>query len=230
MMRTKIILIVLSLLAVTLGVIFNSYDSEKSAVIISNTTTAPPSLIVTSEHYRAFVPAKSIADFSLQRNNNQTFSQQNLKNKWSFVLLGYASCPDVCPTTLTRLKAVYKDLTSISDVQVLFVSVDPLRDDISRLSQYVGFFDKSFIALSNSHDKLFPFSQNLYLPYGIVAIKTDDNYGVSHSGAIALLNPQGLLHGQFKPVHTLGEVPSVDMKMMATEFKNIVAAYDKMML
>ena len=225
-MRNKIVIIVLSLLALSFGVYFNSDQPLQSSVAVINTQ----STIVDQANYRAFVPAKSIANFSLMQDKGKNFSQQNLQQKWTFVLLGYSSCPDVCPTALMRMKSVYGALKESGDVQVLFVSVDPLRDDITRLSKYVAYFDDEFVALSNSHDKLFPFAQNLYLPYGIVATKPADNYAVRHSAAIALLNPQGKLHGHFKAEHALGEVPSVDMKKMASNFKTIVAAYEKQML
>jgi len=129
----------------------------------------------------------------------------------------------VCPTTLTRVKGVYSELKGVANAQVWFVSADPLRDDVARLEQYVGYFEPEFIGATTSHDKLFPFAQSLLLPYGIIATKKSDDYAVSHSASIALINPQGKLHAQFKPSHQLGEVPIVDMKLMAKSFAAIVS-------
>jgi protein SCO1 len=143
----------------------------------------------------------------LQQARFNELTNSDLLDKWSFVVFGYTYCPDVCPTTLARIKAVYQQLKQTADVQVVFVSVDPLRDDIERLSVYVGYFEPDFFAVTTSHDKLFPFAQSLLSPYGIVAQAPGDEYRVSHSASIALINPQGNLQGQFKPGYKVGGDP-----------------------
>jgi len=178
--------------------------------------------IVDMGNYRLFKPAKVLNKFVLDSGDDET-TLASLQGKWTFVMFGYTHCPDVCPTTLTRAKGVYRQLKSIANAQVLFVSADPLRDDAVRLRKYVGYFDSEFIGATTSHDKLFPFAQNLLLPYGIIAKKVSDDYAVSHSASIALINPEGKLHAHFKPSHQLGDVPIVDMKLMALSFADIVA-------
>ncbi len=64
------------------------------------------------------------------------------------VFFGFASCPDVCPTTLARLKMVRDAMGAESGrLTVALVSVDPERDDAARLGAYARSFDPSFIAL-----------------------------------------------------------------------------------
>jgi len=206
-----------AVIAVVVGITAYAWwnDDKPTAVSVR-------SAIVDMGDYRLFKPAKSVNKFVLQSGDNEV-SLESLQGRWTFVMFGYTHCPDVCPTTLTRAKGVYPQLKSIADAQVLFVSADPLRDDATRLSKYVGYFDDEFIGATTSHDKLFPFAQNLLLPYGIIAKKVSDDYAVSHSASIALINPQGKLHAHFKPSHQLGEVPIVDMKLMANSFAEIVA-------
>jgi protein SCO1/2 len=73
----------------------------------------------------------------------------DFQGKAVLVFFGYTSCPDVCPTTLTRLAAVMKQLGSDADrVQVLLVTLDPQRDTPERLAAYVTGFYPSFIGLS----------------------------------------------------------------------------------
>lgn len=205
---------------VGLGV-YSWWESENQQ-LAKQELAKTPSRIVDMGDYRLFSPAKQINDFTLASGDGE-INNITLEGKWSFVMFGYTHCPDICPTTLTRAKSVYKQLQAAGDAQIIFVSADPLRDDVKRLAQYVGYFDKTFIGATTSHDKLFPFAQNLLLPYGIIAKKVSDNYEVSHSASIALINPKGKLHAHFKPVHSLGEVPIVDMKAMAKAFKEIVA-------
>ncbi len=64
------------------------------------------------------------------------------------VFLGFASCPDICPTTLARLKVVRKAMGVDGDrLTVALVSIDPERDSAARLGAYVRSFDPSFVAL-----------------------------------------------------------------------------------
>ena len=67
------------------------------------------------------------------------------------LFFGYTSCPDVCPTTLSRLVEVRKKLGSEAGrVQVVLVTVDPERDTPARLHAYVTAFNPSFIGVSGS--------------------------------------------------------------------------------
>ena len=205
-----------------LGIVANLWwqgdsNNQSSTVALKMTTT--------DNGYRTFATAKKIAPFSLSSSRSSNFSNQSLLGQWTIVVFGYTYCPDICPTTLARLKGIYPQLKQTAAMQVVFVSVDPLRDDMERLTQYIGYFEPEFIAVTANHDKLFPFAQSLLLPYGIIAIKPNDDYSVSHSASIALINPAGQLVGQFKPSHQLGAIPVVDMKLLASTFATIVAAY-----
>lgn len=191
-------------------------EQNKSAQSKATTTT--------DNGYRSFGNPKDIRQFSLDSSRLSPFTNQDLLGQWTIVVFGYTYCPDVCPTTLARLKGVYGQLKAIAPMQVVFVSADPLRDDIARLTQYINYFEPEFIAVTANHDKLFPFAQSLLLPYGIIAIKPNDDYAVSHSASIALINPQGKLVGQFKPRHQLGAIAVVDMKLLASTFASIVVA------
>lgn len=211
----KTIITLVSIACLGLGLLAREYvfPEEKQMSTVQ-------SKVVDKGNYRQFVPGKTVNDFVLQQHGGE-FTNQHLQGKWTFVIFGYTYCPDVCPTTLTRIKSVLPSLTATANVQIAFVSADPIRDTTSRLHQYVNYFDVSFLGLTTTHDKLFPFAQNLYLPYGIIAVKKRDDYAVNHSASIALINPQGKYVAQFKPQHIAGEVPTVDMKKMAEAFKVI---------
>lgn len=218
----KSVVALLSLMCVATGLLANSYFSQtESPTLIKNETKTK---IVNHGSYREFLPAKSIVPFTLQRMKGE-FKNEDLVGKWTFVTFGYTYCPDVCPTTLTRIKSVLPALQKISDVQIVFVSADPLRDTPERLSQYVNYFDSSYLGVTTSHDKLFPFAQSLYLPYGIVSAKKEGDYAVNHSASIALINPNGKYQAQFRPQYIAGEVPTVDMKDMAKSFEIIARKF-----
>jgi protein SCO1/2 len=170
---------------------------------------------------------REIQPFSFIDEKNEAFTASQLTAKWSIVFLGYTSCPDVCPTTLQNLHFIYDELTTIAEnSQVIFVSADPKRDNIEKLSQYINYFNKDFKALRAEHDVLFPFSRNLGLMYAINSTDNDDkNYGVDHSASLILINPNGKVAAIFKPEHKVGEVPVINNEKLLSDFKKIVALF-----
>lgn len=71
------------------------------------------------------------------------FTLKAQPNGLLLVFFGYTNCPDVCPTTMSEVKRVRRDLGDDgSRVEVAMVTVDPARDTAAVLSSYLGhFFD-----------------------------------------------------------------------------------------
>jgi protein SCO1/2 len=166
------------------------------------------------EHALYYQQVREVKPFQLTNHHNQAFTKEQLANKWSWVFLGYTSCPDVCPTTLQELNFVYDDLKAISkDTQILLVSVDPSRDTPEKLAQYIAYFNEEFIALTGDHGVLFPFARNLGMMYAINEPEGDeaDNNGylVDHSASLVLINPQGDIAAIFKPRQALGDFAKI---------------------
>lgn len=85
----------------------------------------------------------------LKSHNGKPGTLADFRGKAVILFFGYTSCPDVCPTTLTRFSALMKQLGQDADrVQVLLVTVDPERDTPAILGAYVTAFNPLFIGLS----------------------------------------------------------------------------------
>lgn len=183
-----------------------------------------PDMPKTALYYKT---PRSIDSFELTAHTDSAFTNENLKGKWSWVFFGYTSCPDVCPTTLQKLNFVYDELKAITEnTQVLLVSVDPMRDSTEKLSQYIAYFNKEFIALSAGHDALYPFARNLGLMYAIADDPSQENYLVDHSASIVLINPEGQIAAIFKPQEKLGEIPTINEDDLVADFRRVVALSD----
>lgn len=75
-------------------------------------------------------------------------SLEDFRGQVVVVFFGFTSCPDVCPTTLARLKTVRDALgADAGRLRVVLVSVDPERDSPGKLGSYARGFDPSFVAL-----------------------------------------------------------------------------------
>ena len=189
-------------------------------VISFKTVTKLPS----PEYALYYKQSRVIKPFELIDHNGQSFTKEQLNDKWSLVFFGYTSCPDICPTTLQNLSFIYDDLKAITqNSQVLLVSVDPQRDSQEKLAQYIAYFNSEFIALRAGHEVLFPFARNVGLMYAISG--EGDDYLVDHSASLVLINPAGKIAAIFKPEQAIGKMPSIDSDKLLIDYQKIVALY-----
>ena len=76
------------------------------------------------------------------------------KGKLVVVFFGYTQCPDVCPTPMTELAEVKRQLgPDGSRVVGVFVSVDPVRDTPELLKAYMANFGPDMIGLRGTPEQ-----------------------------------------------------------------------------
>jgi len=108
------------------------------------------------------------------------------------LFFGFTQCPDVCPTTLAEIANALKKLGPDAErVQVLLVSVDPERDTPKLLGEYVGAFDKRFLALRGDLDATRRAAKEFKIYFE--KRKQGDGYTVDHSAQSYVIDPQGRL-------------------------------------
>lgn len=148
--------------------------------------------------------ARDIAAFSLIDNKNKIYTNQNLLGHWTMFFFGFTNCGYICPTTMAELKKMAELLEKedIKPPKVVLVSIDPERDTIKRLNDYVTGYNPNFIGITGSQAKIDALAQNM----NILHIKVNNNnnkknYDIDHSGAILLIDPQGKLKAVFSMPH-----------------------------
>jgi protein SCO1/2 len=141
-----------------------------------------------------FEPAQAAPEFALKGSDGAALNLARFKGKLVLLTFGFTHCPEVCPTTLATLAQARKDLgAAASEVQVVYVTVDPDRDDLNRIRQYLGAFDKSFVGGTEAPAKL----SEMRKRYGVVAEKIPtpqpNAYGMNHSTSVFLIDRAGRL-------------------------------------
>lgn len=126
----------------------------------------------------------------------------DFKGKAVALFFGYTHCPDVCPTTMDDLsKALRLMGDDRSQVQVLFVTLDPERDTQEVLAQYVPSFDPGFIGLRGDPATTEQVARDFKLFYKKQASSGKSGYTIDHSAGIYVFDKKGALrvfmnHGQ----------------------------------
>ncbi len=136
----------------------------------------------------------------------QTFDNSSLAGHWTIVLFGYTHCPDVCPTDLGIIASVLRQRRQehLLLPQVLFISVDPARDNLDMLAHYAAAFDPTIMVAQADEQAIKPFTLTL----GVYALRHLDekdasgNYPVDHSTSLYLFNPSSELQASFQMPQT----------------------------
>jgi protein SCO1/2 len=139
-------------------------------------------------------------DLRLPDADGQPHQLADFRGKVVVVFFGYTMCPDVCPTNLSNWTQVKKLLGADgARLQVLFVSVDPLRDkDV--IKQYASFFDESFIGLIPANDEqLVAVARDFKVYYRQVPGPTPTSYTMDHTATNYIYDPQGRLRLATRP-------------------------------
>jgi protein SCO1/2 len=139
-----------------------------------------------------FDPPRPAPEFSLHGSDGAEVALARYRGKVVLMAFGFTSCAAVCPMTLATLAEARKRLgPAAGAMQVILVTVDPERDDATRMKDYLAAFDPSFVGATGNPDALAAVRRN----YGVTAIKhgTGDDYVMDHSSSIYLIDRAGKL-------------------------------------
>ena len=145
--------------------------------------------------------------FTLSDHNAQIRTLGDFKGKVVVIFFGYASCPDICPSTLSRLAAVMTALGPESErVQVLFVTVDPDRDTADRLRDFVPWFHPSFLGLRGNAQETKAVSEEFRIFSARREVGSQLGYVLDHSSGAYVYDPAGRIRLYVKDTASVEEI------------------------
>jgi protein SCO1/2 len=137
--------------------------------------------------------------FALVDHTGRPRTDQDFRGKLLLIYFGYSYCPDVCPTDLQQIALAVDMLGSAaSEVQPLFITVDPERDTAAHLADYVPLFHPRLIGLTGSAEQI----RQVALAYKVYYARfppDSPDYVVDHSSFIYLVDETGKYAGFFPP-------------------------------
>ena len=172
------------------------------AMLIAGFTTAllKSDRVIEYSYATVLEPAAAVPEFDLLNQDKQNFRTADFSGYWNLVFFGFSNCPDVCPTTLTKLAAASKQIRQRAGddlkLRVVFVSVDPERDTPAVIAPYVAHFGDNIIGLTGAPAEIEKLARSLGAFYQKVQMGPDD-YAVDHSAAVVVIDPDGNFHALF---------------------------------
>lgn len=149
-------------------------------------------------------------DYTLTTTSGAPFTEDTLTEGPSMVFFGFTHCPDVCPTTLGDILTWQEELPASKDMNVFFVTVDPERDTIDILGDYVGWVDgvQGVTGTSEEVDK----ALQAFRIYAARVPLEGGDYTMDHSASVLLFDERGRYADRIRYQE---ELPSVIQKLGA---------------
>jgi protein SCO1 len=147
-------------------------------------------------HGTVYEPARVAPPITLPATDGTTFDIGASDGRLRLVYFGYIHCPDICPATLSNIAWVYGELGPEADrVQTVFVTVDPDRDSLPALADYLGSFSERFLGLRGERGDLLPILDAYGVYAGLDASST--SHEIEHSARLFLVDTQGTLRAHY---------------------------------
>lgn len=152
------------------------------------------------------MPAQPLPEFELEQHDGPAVTPGTLPDSWHLLSYGFTHCPDICPTTLVEIaqfKRSLKQQSRFTDLNVYFYTVDPERDSLMQLADYLPWFHPDFSGWRAADEQQ---ASTFESALGIHARVTRDSQGsvqVTHGLKLFLLNDEGHLQAVLEPTRAL---------------------------
>lgn len=148
--------------------------------------------------------------FILVNHQGETVSEATYRGNWALVFFGFTNCPDICPTTLAELADVMDGLgDAAAKVTPLFITIDPERDRVENVAEYVSAFHPSIVGLTGT-DKQVAEAADSFKAYfeRVPQDSAPGGYTMGHTSAVYLISPDGY----FVRTYQFREPPEIIVK------------------
>jgi len=136
-------------------------------------------------------PAVPAPPLRLTDQEGRPFDLPSLRGRPVLVFFGYTHCPDVCPTNLADVRDALKLVDG--EVGVVFVTIDPARDDAAAMKQYVDYYQAGYIGLTGTEDEIRAAAGAWGVSYAKVETGSASGYAMAHTADTFLVDAEGRL-------------------------------------
>ena len=135
----------------------------------------------------------SAMDFRLTDHEGNEVGPDNLIGRPTMVFFGFTYCPDVCPTTLSDISGWLDEMgEDAARLNVIFITVDPERDTVEAMAEYVGYFHPLIRGWTGPEDQILRAADSFRATYKKVQTEGGE-YTMNHTASVFLFDAEGQL-------------------------------------
>lgn len=129
--------------------------------------------------------------FLLTGTDGRPFDSARLAGRPFAIFFGFTRCPDVCPTTLSRLAVLRARLGDDGGrFDIVFISVDPEADTPEQIGRYLALFDMPVIGLTGTPQQLAA-ARRAYAVHAERVPLAGGGYTIDHTASVFLMGRRG---------------------------------------
>lgn len=130
--------------------------------------------------------------FTLTSQTGEKVSDSQFRARYMLIAFGYTYCPDVCPAELQVMSAALDQLGAEADqIQPIFITIDPERDTVDALKDYMSNFRPGFIGLTGTPEEIAAAARAYRVYYAKAKDSGTTDYLMDHSSIIYLMGKDG---------------------------------------
>jgi protein SCO1/2 len=121
--------------------------------------------------------------FELIDHTGKRTTESDFAGRAKLMYFGYTYCPDMCPLGLATIAAAYDQLGPEEQAQVvpIFVTVDPERDTVAVVADYVDLFHPAMVGLTGTVEQTDAAAEAYRVYYRKAESESMNEYLVDHS-------------------------------------------------
>lgn len=136
--------------------------------------------------------AENRAPFSLIDQTGRTVTDRDFAGRFMLIFFGYTHCPDICPTDLTVMSDAVDLLGPAGErVQPIFITIDPARDTVESLADYVPEFHPRMVGLTGTEEQITAAAKAYRVYFRAGEPDEDGAYLMEHTSYTYLIDPSG---------------------------------------
>jgi len=144
---------------------------------------------------------------------------EDFRGKVVPIYFGFTHCPDVCITSLSSIAAGLEKLTDEErgQIQPMFISIDPERDDPARVGEYARYFYPTMIGLTGSLEEVTRVAKSHFVIFEKVPLEDSNmDYTMDHSSIFYVVGKDGVIRTLIHHGESPDEIARVLREALAT--------------
>jgi cytochrome oxidase Cu insertion factor (SCO1/SenC/PrrC family) len=130
--------------------------------------------------------------FTLVDQTGGRVTDADFAGRSKLMFFGYTYCPDMCPLGLATMAAAYEQLSPEEQQRVvpIFVTVDPERDTVEAIADYVDLFHPAMVGLTGTLEETAATAKAYRVYYRKAESESATEYLVDHSTFTYLMDEE----------------------------------------